>query len=430
VTVIFTCGDSLSGIANCPGPVLVNTEGAGQIITGSARDRAGNSASAAVKLNIDKTPPVIAASASPPPNSARWNNTDVTVAFQCSDTGSGIAKCAAPQLVSKEGANQIISGSATDIAGNSASASVTLNVEKTPPSITASIMPQPNAAGWNNIDVTASFQCGNSLSGGIQCPSPQLVSTEGVNQSRSGTVTDIAGNSATATANINLDKTPPVLTITSPADGSTSSISTISVTGNASDALSGIATANCKGVAALFQGSSFNCSVTLNPGPTTITVIATDAAGNSTSSSVSVSYGSVIGTPDLIKVDPNAGVQGQQNLSVALTGDFTHWLQGTSRADFGAGITVASVAVNSPTSATAVVNIGGEPAVVLPPASRGQAAPGYAATDFATGFANNGAGRQLAWPLTRQATCSSCSIQLASYISSARPVAQPLQPRG
>ena len=56
------------------------------------------------------------------------------------------------------------------------------------------------------------------------------------------------------------------------------------------------------------------------------------------------------GTPALVSVTPDAGQQGQQNLSVALTGQFTNWVQGMTTASFGAGITVASLTVNSPTS--------------------------------------------------------------------------------
>src|SRR5207237_1383826 len=63
------------------------------------------------------------------------------------------------------------------------------------------------------------------------------------------------------------------------------------------------------------------------------------------------------GTPALSQVNPNTGQQGQQNLSVAVTGQFTHFVQGTTTASFGAGITVASLTVNSATSATAVLNI-------------------------------------------------------------------------
>src|SRR5205085_1971374 len=64
------------------------------------------------------------------------------------------------------------------------------------------------------------------------------------------------------------------------------------------------------------------------------------------------------GTPVLMTVNPNTGQQGQSNESVALTGQFTHWAQGTTTANFGAGITVASLTINSPTSATAALNVG------------------------------------------------------------------------
>ena len=45
----------------------------------------------------------------------------------------------------------------------------------------------------------------------------------------------------------------------------------------------------------------------------------------------------------LTTVNPNTGQQGQTNESVSLTGQFTHWVQGTSTASFGAGITVATL---------------------------------------------------------------------------------------
>jgi|GEM_PF-4088358 len=260
-------------------------------------------------IGIDNDPPVIVASASPSPNAAGWNNTNVVVTFSCSDKTSGVASCPSPVTVSTEGANQVISGTAADRAGNTASTSITLNIEKTPPSITASATPTPNGAGWNNSDVTVTFQCGTSISGGIQCPSPKVVNTEGANQTVSGTVSDLAGNSATATANVSLDKTPPMLTISSPSNGSASSVPTISVSGNATDALSGIATTSCNGVAATLQGSSFNCSVTLNAGANTIAVSASDVAGNSTSTSIQVTLGNLTApaAPTALTARPDIG---------------------------------------------------------------------------------------------------------------------------
>src|SRR5262249_33917215 len=63
------------------------------------------------------------------------------------------------------------------------------------------------------------------------------------------------------------------------------------------------------------------------------------------------------GTPVLTTVNPNTGQQGQTGLSVNLTGQFTHWVQGTTTASFGAGITVATLTVNSATTAAASLNI-------------------------------------------------------------------------
>src|SRR5207253_9573967 len=66
---------------------------------------------------------------------------------------------------------------------------------------------------------------------------------------------------------------------------------------------------------------------------------------------------SIGGIPALTQVNPNTGQQGQTNESVNLTGQFTHWVQGTTTASFGAGVTVATLTINSATTATAVLNI-------------------------------------------------------------------------
>jgi len=64
------------------------------------------------------------------------------------------------------------------------------------------------------------------------------------------------------------------------------------------------------------------------------------------------------GTPVITMVSPNTGLQAQQNESLTITGMFTHWVQNTTTATFsGTGVNVVSVTVNSPTSATVVVNI-------------------------------------------------------------------------
>ncbi len=62
VTVSFRCSDAASGIASCPDPVMVTSEGAGQVVEGTAEDRVGLSSTARVTVNLDKTPPDLALS--------------------------------------------------------------------------------------------------------------------------------------------------------------------------------------------------------------------------------------------------------------------------------------------------------------------------------------------------------------------------------
>lgn len=106
-------------------------------ITYFAQDNAGNSeAPKTLIVQIDKTAPTATATPSPAPNANGWNNTNVTVTITGSDSGSGIASCTAPIVLSSEGAGQSASGTCTDKAGNvSASATVTVNIEKTPPAV-------------------------------------------------------------------------------------------------------------------------------------------------------------------------------------------------------------------------------------------------------------------------------------------------------
>ncbi len=292
VTVTFTCSDAESGVATCPAPQMVSAEGANQVITGTAADNAGNKASASITLNIDETPPNISAVSSPGPNAAGWNNSDVTVSFTCTDSLSGVANCPQPTTVTTEGANQTVTGTVMDIAGNSAVTLAGFNLDKTPPVATAVVTPAPNANGWNNQDVTVVFNCDDSLSGVASCPTSQEITSEGSNQLFAGTVIDNAGNSSNASVTVNLDRTPPTLQIKSPSGGSALSPSTpfVAVAGTGTDNLSGISAASCNGSPGTLSGQTFSCPVLLSQGSNPVSVQVADAAGNVANSSVTFSY--------------------------------------------------------------------------------------------------------------------------------------------
>ena len=84
------------------------------------------------------------------------------------------------------------------------------------------------------------------------------------------------------------DTTPPALTIASPADGTTVTTPTITVTGTASDG-SGIANVKVDGVLATGT-TSWSVNLTLTDGENTITVVATDGAGLSTTETITITY--------------------------------------------------------------------------------------------------------------------------------------------
>ena len=271
---------------------------------GAVSDLAGNTASASVVVNLDKTPPAIQALQSPAPNARGWNNTDVRVSFECSDERSGLNSCTPPQTVSSDGANQVVTGVATDAAGNSASTEVRLNVDHAPPTIQAVLSAQANIAGWHNRDVTVSFECADAISGIAQCSGPQLVSTEQAGQQVVGNASDVAGNAASATAVVSLDKTAPVVVVTSPSMGATVRVSPIVISGSVIENGSGLLTASCGGTTLALSGSTFTCERPLTAGSNSIEIVAVDRAGNTNSTLLNLTFAPNLTPSDHLATSP------------------------------------------------------------------------------------------------------------------------------
>jgi len=132
VTVSFTCTDATSGVADCPAAqVLGNGTHAAQTVT--VYDRAGNSTSVTVpEIDVDSVAPVITFS-----GNAGVYTVDQTVAINClaTDALSGIdvsrTTCPsvnAPAYTLLVGQNNVLQASATDLAGNTTSASTSFTV--------------------------------------------------------------------------------------------------------------------------------------------------------------------------------------------------------------------------------------------------------------------------------------------------------------
>jgi hypothetical protein len=245
--------------------------------------------------NTDTTPPITTVTSTPGSNANGWNNTSITVTLISTDSepnGSGVKEIhytigGNPEVVVPGATATVnlttegifsLSYFAVDNAGNvEAAHHLTIQIDLTPPTISSSQIPPANAAGWNNSKVTVSFACADNLSGVDTCTAPITVSTEGAGQVVTGTATDKAGNSSTASRTINLDKTPPVLTMPTFAP---SYLLNASLTFNfgATDALSGVAS-----MQATFNGTPITSGTTLtltHLATNTFTLTATDVAGN------------------------------------------------------------------------------------------------------------------------------------------------------
>ena len=343
----------------------------------------------AMAAEPDTTPPVITATVSPSPNASGWNNTNVTVTFQATDSGSGVASLTQPVTITTEGAGQTITGQATDYAGNTATASVTLNTDTTPPGITATVSPPPNANGWNNTNVTVTFQATDSGSGVASVTQPVTFTSEGTSQV-TGTATDRAGNTASLPVIVKIDKTPPFVSNLTPTGGSiTNRRPTISA--QVSDMLSGVywlwgmsldgnpVPASCTYPSPYGPGQTGPASISYTPtsdlaaGQHTVVVSGGDWAINSFSTQWCFTVDS---TPPVITaaISPSPNISGWNNSNatvyfsatdsgtgvanvtppVTVTSEGTNWVTGTAT-DYAGNMASTMVAVKIDKSSPSIM---------------------------------------------------------------------------
>ena len=290
-------------------------------ITVIATDKAGNLTTLTRTVTLDTTPPSVTVT---PADGTYTNNASLTVSGTATDTngiqsvtvnGAAVTVNQADGSFSKAitlaaGANTV-TVIATDKAGNQTTITRTATLDTTPPAVT--VIPA-DATYTNNAALTVSGTATDA--GGIQSVTVNgaavtVNQTDGsfskavtlVAGANSITViaTDKAGNQATVTRTVTLDTTPPALTV-SPADNTFTDNASVTVSGTATDA-SGIQSVTVNGTAVTVSQAdgSFSKAITLNVGANSITVIATDKAGNQTTVARTVTLDT---TPPTLSVSP------------------------------------------------------------------------------------------------------------------------------
>jgi hypothetical protein len=240
VTVAYKCDDALSAVASCSPDLKVSTDGQDQAVPGTAVDNAGNAQTDNATVSIDTVKPTITGAADRAANSNKWYAGDVTVSYSCKDALSGIADCSAPTKLG-EGKDQAVTGTATDTAGNSQSATVgPISIDETAPTLSGAAVTDPNAAGWYNGDVTVHWTAGDALSGlDGAAPADSIINGEGTGLTAGTSVRDLAGNETSAkSAPVKIDRTAPTTTVSDISDWSNSAVT---VKLSAGDNLSGVA---------------------------------------------------------------------------------------------------------------------------------------------------------------------------------------------
>ena len=275
--------------------ISVDIEGDTVLVGSRLDDDAGASSGSAYVFPTqptDTTPPTVSVEVTGTLGSNDWYTSDVDVAWTVTDPDSPVVETGCEEVsITEDTSETTLSCSATSDGGTTTE-DVTIKRDATAPLAAATSLPAP-IGGWNRTDVTVSFEAIDALSGLDSCSDPVVVDTDGAALAIEGTCTDLAGNEATPTATVNLDKTPPSLNVlVNPNPVLQGSPATVS--SNAVDPVSGIDSESCGAIDTSTLGTfSVSCN-------------ATDVAGNPASMAITYEvvsiddYGECGGLPPTI----------------------------------------------------------------------------------------------------------------------------------
>jgi hypothetical protein len=137
LTVAFTGTDATSGLDGCTSASYSGPDDASASVSGSCRDKAGNSASASFGVHYDATPPTVdGGKPDRAPDANGWYNHRLQVAFAGTDATSGIASCDTAAYEKPDAAKAAVTGHCRDNAGNvSTAGTFGFKYDSTPPKV-------------------------------------------------------------------------------------------------------------------------------------------------------------------------------------------------------------------------------------------------------------------------------------------------------
>jgi len=245
------------------------------------------SAKGSMTYKHDSGAPSVSLSPSGTMGGGGWYRSNVTVSGSGSDAVSGLAgvslSCGSnPCTITADGTHTI-TATATDNAGNTASTSVTIRKDTTPPTIAFSPSGTAGNSGWWRSSVTLSASGSDAHSGlsslSLSCGSnPCTLSAQGAN-SVTASAGDVAGNTASTSTTIYIDSVPPNASLSPSGTLGANGwyVSNVTVTTGGSDATSGVASVSTRLNGGAWGGSSVTITT---DGTHTVEGLAYDVAGN------------------------------------------------------------------------------------------------------------------------------------------------------
>jgi large repetitive protein len=213
LSVSFSGSDAASGLDSCAAPQAYSGPDSGSgSLSGSCRDKAGNTTPRAFALRYDATAPqVTGASPARAPDANGWYNHALSVAFTGTDGTSGIESCSQPTYSGPDDGAASVTGSCRDAAGNqSGSTSFGLKYDATPPVVTSPVPVRPaDREGWYNHPIVFSFQGQDATSGVDSCSPTSYAGPDSADALVTGACLDQAGNTGSASFPVRYDGTGP-----------------------------------------------------------------------------------------------------------------------------------------------------------------------------------------------------------------------------
>lgn len=278
---------------------VIGTDGV-HTVEGRAQDNAGHwSSTVSSTVRVDTTPPSASVSLPPVDGQNGWYISDVDIGAVGDDATSGVASREARLgsgawqsngLTITTDGTHTVTVRVTDNAGNSHTATATVQRDATPPTINGlDVTGTAGNNGWYVSDVEVSGVASDATSGIVLVEvdgQPNLALSEGVHSVLIRAV-DEAGNQSTQAATVRVDTTPPLLTPQlSPLDGDNGwyvAGATLDVA--ASDALSGLAAVRVRVNGGAWQTLPLDLT---DEGVYDVEIEAEDEAGNVVSRTVAV----------------------------------------------------------------------------------------------------------------------------------------------